>query len=322
MKLSGIIYSLKQSIASIFRNGIMSVASILVLASCLMLLGTFYLFTENVDANLDDMSSFNEVVVFIDESCSEEDIANIKTALSDLRCDGEKITVEEYVSKEQALEREKAKFEDYPDLFESLKDGDNPYRASFVLTYNDKTDVDNLTNELYNLKITVTVTPEEGSEGENTTEEIEPIDSVVSHGDVAGKLENLRQAVSGALLTFMAVLFVVGIFIIINTVRLTVSMRSKEISVMRYVGAKGMYVTLPFVFEGAIMGIVATVIAFLFQWVIYRNICRAIVSDYELISILPFSRFAVMMLVAFGAISIVAGIIGSLISVAIYIKEE
>lgn len=318
MKLSGIIYSLKQSLASIFRNGIMSIASILVLASCLMLLGTFYLFTVNVDANLDDMSSLNEVVVYVDETCNDEEIAAIKTVLSELECDGEKVVVEEYISKEQALESEKAKFEDYPDLFESLKDGDNPYRASFVLTYNDKTDVDNLTNELYNVKITRVTTLEEGT----ATEEITPIDKVVSHSDVAHTLENLRQAVSGALLIFMAVLFVVGIFIIINTVRLTVSMRSKEISVMRYVGARGMYVTLPFVFEGAIMGAVATVLAFILQWIIYGNICRAIVSDYELIQILPFSDFALMMLLAFAAIGIIAGIIGSLISVAIYIKEE
>jgi cell division transport system permease protein len=318
MKLSGIIYSLKQSLASIFRNGIMSIASIPVLASCLMLLGTFYLFTVNVDANLDDMSSLNEVVVYVDETCNDEEIAAIKTVLSELECDGEKVVVEEYISKEQALESEKAKFEDYPDLFESLKDGDNPYRASFVLTYNDKTDVDNLTNELYNVKITRVTTLEEGT----ATEEITPIDKVVSHSDVAHTLENLRQAVSGALLIFMAVLFVVGIFIIINTVRLTVSMRSKEISVMRYVGARGMYVTLPFVFEGAIMGAVATVLAFILQWIIYGNICRAIVSDYELIQILPFSDFALMMLLAFAAIGIIAGIIGSLISVAIYIKEE
>lgn len=318
MKLSGIIYSLKQSLASIFRNGIMSIASILVLSSCLMLLGTFYLFTVNVDANLDDMSSLNEVVVYVDETCNDEEIAAIKTVLSELECDGEKVVVEEYISKEQALESEKAKFEDYPDLFESLKDGDNPYRASFVLTYNDKTDVDNLTNELYNVKITRVTTLEEGT----ATEEITPIDKVVSHSDVAHTLENLRQAVSGALLIFMAVLFVVGIFIIINTVRLTVSMRSKEISVMRYVGARGMYVTLPFVFEGAIMGAVATVLAFVLQWIIYGNICRAIVSDYELIQILPFSDFALMMLLAFAAIGIIAGIIGSLISVAIYIKEE
>ena len=318
MKLSGIIYSLKQSLASIFRNGIMSIASILVLASCLMLLGTFYLFTVNVDANLDDMSSLNEVVVYVDESCDDEEIAVIKTVLSDFKCDGEKVVVEQYISKEQALESEKAKFEDYPDLFESLKDGDNPYRASFVLTYTDKTDVDNLTNELYNVKITRVTAGEEGT----STEEINPIDKVVSHSDVAHTLENLRQAVSGALLIFMVVLFVVGIFIIINTVRLTVSMRSKEISVMRYVGARGMYVTLPFVFEGAIMGAVATVLAFLLQWIIYGNICRAIVSDYELIHILPFGDFAWVLLLAFAAIGIVAGIIGSLISVAIYIKEE
>ncbi len=319
MKFSGIVYSLKQSLASIFRNGIMSIASILVLANCLMLLGTFYLFTVNVDANLESMAELNEIVVYIEDDCSEDDIAQIRGVLSNFKSSDYKVVLEEYISKEQALASEKSKFKDYPDLFKSLEDGDNPYRASFVLSYSEGTDVDILTNDLYNVKIQRTVQSEEA---ESTTETVNPIDKVVSHADVAHSLENLRQAVSGALLIFMAVLFVVGIFIIINTVRLTVSMRSKEISVMRYVGAKGIYVTLPFVFEGVIMGLVATVIAYLIQFVIYSNISKAIVSAHNMISVLPFSDFAWMMLLAFVLIGTIAGMIGSLISVAIYIKEE
>ena len=210
-------------------------------------------------------------------------------------------------------------FCDLLDLFKSLEDGDNPYRASFVLSYSDGTDVDILTNDLYNINIQKS-TQTEG--GETQSRSIAPIDKVVSHADVAYSLENLRQAVSGALLIFMTVLFVVGIFIIINTVRLTVSMRSKEISVMRYVGAKGIYVTLPFVFEGVIMGLIATVIAYVIQWIVYSNICRAIVAAHNMINVLPFSQFAWILLLAFVLIGTVAGIIGSLISVAIYIKEE
>lgn len=91
---------------------------------------------------------------------------------------------------------------------------------------------------------------------------------------------------------------------------------------MRYVGAKGIYVTLPFVFEGVIMGLVATVIAYLIQFVIYSNISKAIVSAHNMISVLPFSDFAWMLLLAFVLIGTIAGMIGSLISVAIYIKEE
>jgi len=319
MKFSGIIYSLKQSIASIFRNGIMSIASILVLANCLMLLGTFYLFTVNVDANLQSMAELNEIVVYVEDSCTEDDIAQIRGVLSDFKSADYKVVLEEYISKEQALESEKAKFKDYPDLFKSLEDGDNPYRASFVLSYSEATDVEILTNDLYNIKIQKTV---QNEGGESETLAVNPIDKVVSHADVAHSLENLRQAVSGALLIFMAVLFVVGIFIIINTVRLTVSMRSKEISVMRYVGAKGIYVTLPFVFEGVIMGLVATVIAYVIQFVVYSNICKAIISAHNMISALPFSRFAWILLLAFTLIGVIAGVIGSLISVAIYIKEE
>lgn len=319
MKFSGIVYSLKQSMASIFRNGIMSIASILVLANCLMLLGTFYLFTVNVDANLLNMSELNEIVVYVDDTCDDDDIAKIRGVLSNLKTDDYKVVLEEYVSKEQALESEKAKFKDYPDLFKSLEEGDNPYRASFILSYSEGADIDVLTNDLYNISIQRTA---QGENGETLSETVSPIDKVVSHADVAYSLENLRQAVSGALLIFMAVLFVVGIFIIINTVRLTVSMRSKEISVMRYVGAKGIYVTLPFVFEGVIMGLIATVIAFIIQWIVYSNICKAIVSAHNMINVLPFSQFAGLLLLAFVLIGTIAGVIGSLISVAIYIKEE
>ena len=131
----------------------------------------------------------------------------------------------------------------------------------------------------------------------------------------------MQKNVNGVLLIFMVVLFVVSIFIIINTVRLTVSMRRKEISVMRYVGASGTYVTMPFVFEGIIMGAVSVIAAFLVQWIVYARIAASITKNYMMITVLPFSHFVGPLFLIFALTGILAGVAGSLISVWIYVRE-
>jgi cell division transport system permease protein len=302
-------YTLSQSLVSLFRNSVMSIASILVLASCLLVLGTFGLLITNINYNLEDLTRLNEVAAFVENDCSEDEIENIRLQILSLTEKGY-INDVSYLSKEDALQSEMTKFQDYPGLFESLRDGDNPYRASFVITYTDETILSDLEYDLYNIQVQ--------REGET----VYPVDKVTSHADVASMLSTLKEGITEIFVGFMLILFVVSMFIIINTIRLAVFARRKEISIMRYVGATNRFIIAPFVMEGVFMGLVAAIGAFFVEWIVYSRICSFVSTHYRIFSVVSFGENALYMILAFLGIGLLAGVAGSLISLSKYLKED
>ncbi|MBQ4097298.1 MAG: FtsX-like permease family protein, partial [Clostridia bacterium] len=120
---------------------------------------------------------------------------------------------------------------------------------------------------------------------------------------------------------FLIILTIVSVFIIVNTIKLSVFSRRNEISIMRYIGATSWFITLPFVFEGIIIGILASVAAYFIEWYVYSYIETLVVTDFQMISILSFSSINTTVLLGFIAIGIVTGVIGSLISLIKYLRE-
>ncbi len=321
MSKFSITYSISQSLKGLWKNRVMSTASILVLVSCMLVLGTFYALNVNINYNLEDLTLLNEVAAFVDEDCTDEEIEQIRqqiVALGELGL----VNDVEYISKEQALEAEKDKFKDYPALFESLQEGDNPYRASFIITYKDRSKVSDFE---YKLLEEVSITrqiPPTGEQSAPASETVYPISKVTSHIEIADTLENLKEGIRTVLLGFMAVLFVVAMFIVINTIRIAVFTRQNEISIMRYVGATNGYIIVPFIFEGIFMGIISGVIAFLIQWFVYNRAEAFISNGYRMFSVKEFSEIAPILVIFFLLIGLFAGIVGSLISLAKYLKEK
>ena len=313
MRNFGFSYSISQSLKGLWRNRVMSIASILVLVSCMLVLGTFYALNININYNLRDISLLNEVAAFIDVSCDENETEQIRQNILALADEG-LVNDVQYISKEDALAAEKDRFKDYPALFETLEAGDNPYRASFVITYPDRAKVTNLEYKLY--EISIIRNSEDGSET------LYPINKITSHTEVAESLDTLKDGIRNILLGFMAVLFIISLFIIINTIRIAVFTRQKEIAVMRYVGATNGYIAVPFVFEGAFIGLIAGVIAFAVEWLIYGRASVIIANRYRIFSVVTFGSFAYIIAAAFLVIGLFCGVIGSLISISKYLKEK
>ena len=312
----GLLYSISQSLKGLWRNRVMSIASILVLVSCMLVLGTFYALEVNINYNLEDIDLLNEVAAFIDEDCSDSEIEQVRQqiiAMTDL------VNDVQYISKEQALNSEKEKFSEYPALFETLAAGDNPYRASFVITYKDNSNISDLEYKLYEISVERTATDENGSVTKST---VYPVSKITSQTDVALSLQNLREGVRNILLGFMIVLFVISLFIIINTIRIALFTRQKEISIMRYVGATNGYITIPFIFEGGFIGIIAGILAFAVEWFVYDRAAGIIANHYRIFSTVAFREIAVVLIVSFLGIGLFCGVVGSLISLAKYLKEK
>ncbi len=204
-----------------------------------------------------------------------------------------------FVSKEETLESEKEKLKDYPSLLATLEEGDNPYPDSFIITYKDNSSVSALQLQLNH---------------------IDGIYRTRCRADIAENIENLKSGIILIFTWFMAILFVVSIFVIINTVKLAVVGRSKEITIMRYVGATKWFIALPFELEGIIIGLFSGIVAFFIQWYMYGYVQKMIMNEIQMISILPFDQIRVVMLIGCIVIGGITGFIGSVISIRKYLK--
>ncbi|MBQ5886396.1 MAG: ABC transporter permease, partial [Clostridia bacterium] len=116
------------------------------------------------------------------------------------------------------------------------------------------------------------------------------------------------------------ILSVVTLFVIINTIKLSVFSRRHEISIMRYVGATGWFITLPFVLEGIIIGLFASTAAYFIEWYFYLYVEKTVASELQMITIVGFDTLQMPLLVGFLGVGVLAGIVGSCISLGKYLK--
>ena len=287
-------YFLGQSFKGLWRNGIMTVASIMVLVSCLVVMGSFWLLLQNVDANLEQLRLLNEIVIFIDEKKTDEEVAEIGAQIRAL----DNVSEVTFISKEQALEEESERYANYTNILDVLID-DNPYRDSFVIKYIDNAKVATLDYQVG---------------------QIDGVAKVNDRLDIAIAIEKIKSGVSMVLIWFMVILFVVSIFVIINTIKLAVHSRRTEITIMRYIGATDWFVILPFIFEGILIGLVSSGLAYLVEWYMYGYVVSMIGDNFNMLTILSFSDIRAMLAIAFVGIGVVTGIIGSTISTRRYLK--
>lgn len=292
MKRYNIFYFIGQAFSGLWRNGVMSFASIAVLMSCLVVIGGFALIVQNIDLNLERFGNLNEIVVFCDTNATEEEIVSVGEQIGKL----DNIASVRRITKEEGLAQMKA---DDP-IYADVSDENNPLPDSYEIIYIDTERVGGLDYQLH---------------------QIEGIIKVNNRLDLAKSIERVKSGVMLVFIWFLAILSVVSVFIIINTIKLSVFARRHEISIMRYVGATGWFITLPFIFEGMIIGAFSSVIAYFAEWYIYSYIETMITTDLQMISILTFAEIKNIVLLGFMALGIVAGIIGSSISLSKYLKS-
>ena len=291
-------YFIGQTMKNIWRNIGMSIASVLILVACLLVTGSFYAVDRNITYNLDGLGGLNKILVYIDESCPDDRIREIKAEAE--KCKGAANV--SLITKEEALEDEKAKLgEEYAGVFEWLGEGENPYRASLEIEYTPDADVAKLESDL---------------------KSIEGVDTLVSRSDLAEKVSSVKKIISRVFWGMMLLLFVVSVFVIITSVRLALSARRKEIVIMRYVGATGLFIMIPFLLEGLILGLIAALLAFGIQSVVYSLLESGIAKNFfGLLTLLPGSSMSTVLLVGFLIIGAATGLLGSIISLAKYLNK-
>ena len=242
MSGSGFRYLTRQGLHNLSRNKLMSVASIGVLTACLMITGIAALLSVNVNSFVDYLGAQNKVIVYLQLDADEETIDEAKQEIAKI----DNILDYTYVSKEDALEETKSWISEYDDgAYANVLDGyegeNNPLYASFRVTVDDLTRISETVDKL---------------------EKLPGVDFVDSPNELAGTLVTLKNTVNLAGWGLVAILAIVSLVVISNTIRLTVFARRKEINIMKFVGATNGFIRLPFLVEGTAIGLISALIAF------------------------------------------------------------
>ena len=257
MRPSTFFYSLGQGIKNIFRNKWYSLASIATISACLFLFGLFFAILQNFENMVKTAEEGVSVTAFFDEGLSEENIADI----------GEKIQRRTEVAKVVYVSAEEAWDSFKEDYLKEYADGfpENPLSESahYEIYLRDVSQQDRLVTYL---------------------ESLDGIRKVNKSKVVASTLSALNNLVGYISIAIIAILFVVSIFLISNTVMIGISVRKEEIMIMKYIGATDFFVRAPFVFEGMIIGAVGSLIPMLVIYELYNKITLYIGARFSALS--------------------------------------
>lgn len=301
MKIRTIFYSLKQGFINIKRNKLFSLASVGTIAACIFLIGIFYAVLVNLKHVVDSAEENVAVVIFFDYESTQEQKDAIEASIKK-RVEYGTLT---YVSAEEAWEEYKKEyFKDAPELAEGFKD-DNPLANSdsFRVTLND---------------ISMQ------AEFVDFVEDLEGVRKVNYSDTTANTLEDFGKMVGFVSVALIIILLAVGIFLISNTIMVGITVRKEEIGIMKLMGAKDLFIRMPFMVEGVMIGLIGAAIPVVILLVIYENVIKSILDQFatvgSMFTLLPTSQIFNILTPAAFIIGAGIGFIGSIITLRKHLR--
>ncbi|MBR4304937.1 MAG: permease-like cell division protein FtsX [Clostridia bacterium] len=291
---SHLIYFIKEGFSGVFFHGFMSVAAITVIAACLLVTTTFLLVAYNIDMQIEDLQSSNEIVVYIDETLTREQAMALKSGITALDNVADAI----FVTREEFFENFLDSLGEDTYVLDELRE-DNPMRDSFRVVMED------VALHAETLKALT---------------ELQGIADSNSDVELSERLVQLRSVVNTVSLTLLVLLGTVSLFVISNTVKLALHARAEEIGVMKMVGATNSFIRAPFVVEGIILGVAASVFVFAAQWLVYNYLGAQLSQGLPILTMVPFEEFRYRLAIILFAAGVVLGMSGSVLTIKRYMK--
>ena len=295
MKFHVIRYLIKEGCRNAWMNRLMALAAVGVLICCLLLTGFAYLLFVNVDQMFQNAYEQNVMAVYLD---SDQDAADVRRIGERLR-GMDNVASLSFLSKEDFLAQYGKALQ--TETMESFQGENNPLPDTYIVSMKDLA--------LF----------------QQTLEAISAIDGVeeVSYdANTAATLTKVRQVVLVVGGSIIVVLLVVSLFIIVNTIKLTVYNRRLEIYIMKSVGATDGFIRFPFVVEGILLGLIAGGVGYGLEALLYRVLYQNFTFDNPLLSLVPFSQEWFPLLLGFLVGGTLVGVCGSAISMGKYLKQE
>ncbi len=253
MKYNRLGYLIGEGFSNVFKNKKSTGASLMIMCATMIIFGTFLILGENINHFVSEVESAQGIQVFINNDATQEQIEQIGEKIRNL--DG--VSTIDFVSKEQALNQMKERFGDKQDLLAGYEEN-NIFPASYVVTLTDLSKSKDIQNQILTF---------------------ENIKKITSKDETVSTLINLANGVKIITGVILILLVVISIFIIANTIKLTVHARRKEISIMKYVGATNGFIRWPFIVEGMIIGIIASAISIILVGGAYSFIAEQVVNS-------------------------------------------
>ena len=290
MRFNVINYLIGEGVRNLFKNKKSTMSSLMIMCATMLVFGLFFVIGENINAFVENVAEAQEIRVNLKINATESEIEEVGNEI--LAIDG--VRNAEFVSKDDAIKY----MEDLlgSDAVEEYKER-NIFPVAYNVTLTDLSLNDEVQNEI---------------------NQIPQVDAIVSSNQLIAQILRLAKGVKYVTAGILALLIIISVSIISNTIKLTVHARRKEISIMKYVGAKDTFVKMPFAIEGVIMSLVAVLMVILLVRICYNPIIemigrRASYKYMTLEDILPNLR---LMLVVIGT---GIGIFGSTMSMNKYL---
>lgn len=294
MKLSTSEYFIKEVYTSFKRNIWMTLASIFTVVLSLFILGFFSIVILNLNKMADTLESQVQISVYLKDDLSQEEIDETKETLSKI----EGLQDIKFITREEAMKNFKERLGDQQFLLDALDDT-NPLPDSFSLTV---------------------TSPQQVKTIADTAAALDSVESASYSQDIINHLFNLTHLIRLIGVALIILLTGAAIFIISNTIRLTVFARRKEIAIMKYVGATDWFIRWPFLLEGICLGFIGGGLATIFLYIVYNQVTQEIYEAMAFFPLIPQHPFIDYISLAILVAGIIIGALGSTISLKRFLK--
>ncbi len=296
MKFDSFRYSIKEAFKSIIRNKTLSIASIATVIATLFILGVITLGVANVDKAITQLGSMVEARIYLKDDISDSDKAAIESKIKAV--DG--ITSLSFQSREQALDEVKSQLNDETGELTVGFEESNPFPASFTVNVKEPSVIDKVVS---------------GIKGMNG------IDRIKDAREIITKISKFTNTVKIAAAIAFVIFILISLFLIGNTIKITVFTRKREIGIMKYVGATDWFIRWPFIIEGIILGVIGAIISVLLLNLLYALLIAKFSTDslfgFTLVGVSYIWKIVVWESLACG---VFIGSIGSVISMRKFLK--
>lgn len=293
-------YLLGEGFRNVFKNKKSTIASLVIMCATMFIFGLFFAVGQNVNHITKTIEEQQGMEVFIYDEATEEQRTELKNKIRSIPYVN---TIEEK-SKEQALEEMKKMFKDKKFLWATYDGENNPFKASFVVTLTDLTKAEEVKTEI--------------------ADSTEVVSNIEVRTDTINALIKIADGINIITTIILVILVFISIFIITNTIKLTVHARRKEISIMKYVGATNGFIRWPFMVEGMLIGLISVLISLLILAFSYNAVItqieQSLINNRLNIPLLTFPELFQTLLIVYLVLGIGIGALGSAISMKKYLE--
>ncbi len=328
MKMTSVKYLVGEGFKNAWVNRLMSIASVGVLMACMVIIGLALLITENVNVAIGNLEKQNVVMAYMkdynwalledeltpaensEEQPDENGIRNSDYVIHNedeakALCDEigkiDNVAEVRFISSEEGLKNLQESMNEGKEESQSILGSDNPLSASVEIKMTDMALFD------------------------QTIEKIEKLDGIYaieSQSGLAETITAIKNGVGVAGAWIIAILMVIALVIVSNTIRVTMYNRKLEISIMKAVGATDSFVRIPFVVEGVVIGLISALLAEGILYFCYRVATETIITTLKTTDIVSYGDMAWILLAIFVGIGLFAGVLGSVIMISKYLRKE